>query len=225
MKRILYHGSEQRLEHPCYLGGKSHNDYGKGFYCTEEKNMAAEWAVNRNRNGWINKYEIECDGLNVLNLDESQYCILHWLSVLLENRTFDVSYALAQEAKEYILQHFPVDYSAADIIIGYRADDSYFSFAQDFLSGAISYRQLSKAMHLGKLGSQFVLKSPLAFERLEFIEAEEALHELWYPLREKRDSSARGEYFESRMQRRRQGDLYIIQIIDEGITANDPRLR
>ena len=43
--------------------------------------------------------------------------------------------------------------------IGYRADDSYFSFASDFINGAISYRQLCNAMCLGKLGQQFVLKS------------------------------------------------------------------
>lgn len=225
MKKVLYHGSEHRLEHPYYLGASSHNDYGKGFYCTEVKNMAAEWAVKRNNNGWINKYEIECEGFNVLNLNDSNYCILHWLAVLLENRTFDLSYALAQEAREYILRHFSVDYSLADIIIGYRADDSYFSFAQDFLSGAISYRQLNHAMRLGKLGNQFVLKSPLAFERLRFVEADEALRELWYPLREKRDFTARSDYFASRMQRRRPDDLYIIQIIDGGMTANDPRLR
>ena len=214
----------QRLEKPFYLGGKPHNDYGKGFYCTEEKNMAAEWAVSGNSNGWINEYEIDCDRLNILNLSSSGYCILHWLAILLENRTFDLSYALAQEAKEYILKTFAVHYADADIIIGYRADDSYFSFAQDFLSGAISYRQLSVAMHLGKLGNQFVLKSPLAFDRLRFVGAEEALRELWFPLREKRDSTARRAYFASRKQLRRKGDIYIIQILDEEMTANDPRL-
>ena len=215
----------QRLEKPFYLGGKPHNDYGKGFYCTEEKKMAAEWAVSGNSNGWINEYEIDCDRLNILNLNSSDYCILHWLAILLANRTFDLSYALAQEAKEYIFKTFAVNYADADIIIGYRADDSYFSFAQDFLSGAISYRQLSEAMHLGKLGNQFVLKSPLSFDRLRFVGAEEALRELWFPLREKRDSTARSDYFASRRQRRRQGDIYIIQILDEEMTANDPRLR
>ena len=225
MKKTIYHGSIQRLEHPFYLGGKAHNDYGKGFYCTEEKDMAAEWAVSGNCNGWINEYEIDISDLTILNLNASDYCILHWLAVLLENRTFDLSYALAQEAKEYILKNFSVAYTDADIIIGYRADDSYFAFAQDFLSGAISYRQLSQAMHLGKLGNQFVLKSPIAFERLRFLGAEEALGERWYPLRTQRDSEARNEYFASRTQRRRPGDLYIIQILDEGMTANDPRLR
>ncbi len=225
MKKIIYHGSVQQLPHPYFNGGKAHNDYGMGFYCTEEKKMAAEWAVGKGTDGWVNMYEMDCDNLTILDLNASEFCILHWLAVLLENRTFDVSYALAMEAREYILRNFSVDYSHADIIIGYRADDSYFSFAQDFLSGAISCRQLSHAMHLGKLGRQFVLKSRESFERLRFLGAENVLQETWYPKRQQRDATARKEYFSSRNQRRRPDDLYVIQIIDQGITANDPRLR
>ena len=224
MSRTIYHGSVQRVERPFYLGGKVHNDYGRGFYCTENREIAAEWAVNIENDGWINEYEIDCDELDILDLNAPDLCILHWLAVLLENRTFDLSYALAREAREYILKNFAVDYSKADIIIGYRADDSYFSFAQDFLSGTISYRQLRHAMFLGQLGRQFVLKSRCSYERLKFVAAEKVLKEKWYPLRDKRNTDARMEYFASRNQRRRPDDLFIIQIIDEGIQADDPRL-
>lgn len=77
-----------------------------------------------------------------------------------------MSSALAAEAKEYILKNFKIEYEEYDAIVGYRADDSYFSFAQDFINGSISYRQLNRAMHLGKLGQQFVLKSKKHFSRL-----------------------------------------------------------
>ena len=224
MSRKIYHGSIQRLELPFYLGGKVHNDYGRGFYCTENREIAAEWAVNIENDGWINEYEIDCDELDILDLNAPDLCILHWLAVLLENRTFDLSYALAREAREYILKNFSVDYSKADIIIGYRADDSYFSFAQDFLSGTISFRQLRHAMFLGQLGRQFVLKSRRSYEHISFVAAEKVLKEVWYPLRDKRNTDARMEYFASRNQRRRPDDLFIIQIIDEGIQADDPRL-
>ncbi len=187
--------------------------------------MAAEWAVGIDHDGWINEYDIDCDGLRVLDLNASGMCVLHWLAVLLENRTFDLSYALAREAREYILQNFSVDYSTSDIICGYRADDSYFSFAQDFLSGAISFRQLRYAMFLGKLGNQFVLKSRRSFERLTFVEAKSVSKDVWNPLREKRDKEARDDYFATRRQRRRRDDLYVMQIIDEGIKADDSRLR
>jgi len=224
MPRRIYHGSPQRLEHPRLLGGKPYNDYGNGFYCTENLNMAAEWAVGIDHDGWINEYDIDCDGLVILDLNGRGFSVLHWLAVLLENRTFDLSYALAREAREYILQNLSVDYSSADIINGYRADDSYFSFAQDFLSGAISFRQLRQAMHLGHLGNQFVLKSRRSFDRLKFVGATFASKDTWYPLRARRDANARADYFSSRNQRRRPDDLFIIQIIDEGIKADDSRL-
>ena len=35
MKKILYHGSEFLIEKPEFGKGARHNDYGRGFYCTE----------------------------------------------------------------------------------------------------------------------------------------------------------------------------------------------
>ena len=69
------------------------------------------------------------------------------LTVLLQNREFDIPSGLALDEKEYLLANFSVDYESCDAIIGYRADDSYFSFAQDFINGTISYRQLNNAMY------------------------------------------------------------------------------
>lgn len=166
MKRKIYHGSSKIIEKPEFGYGKPYNDYGLGFYCTEQIDMAREWGVSKEKDGIANCYEIDCSGLEILNLNDEKYCILHWLSILLENREFEVSSALAAEAKEYILKKFKIEYEEYDAIVGYRADDSYFSFAQDFINGAISYRQLNRAMHLGKLGQQFVLKSKRHFSRL-----------------------------------------------------------
>ena len=42
------------------------------------------------------------------------------------------------------------------MIIGYRADDSYFSFANAFLNNTLSLEQLKEAMYLGKLGEQVI---------------------------------------------------------------------
>ena len=96
--RYLCHGSRFVVERPEYGKGKPYNDYGRGFYCTETPDMAKEWAVARNRNGFVNHYELDCAGLDILDL--SQTCgVLGWLAVLLENRTFDVSSALAHEAR------------------------------------------------------------------------------------------------------------------------------
>lgn len=225
MIRKLYHGSSDVIERPRFGYGKPYNDYGLGFYCTESLELAKEWGVSLERSGYANCYELECDGLQILDLNRSEFCILHWLSVLLENREFDVPSGLALEAKEYILTNFAVNYKDCDAIIGYRADDSYFSFAQDFINGTISYRQLNSAMHLGKLGQQFVLKSQGAFDCIRFTGFEVASSEEWYGKKMLRDKSARREYFSVERGRRQRGDLYITQIMDEEMRADDPRLR
>lgn len=221
----LYHGSENIIEKPTYGYGKSYNDYGLGFYCTDSIDMAKEWGVSFEKDGYANCYELECDGLTVLNLNSRAYGTLHWLAVLLQNREFDVPSGLALEAKEYLLENFGINYENYDIMIGYRADDSYFSFAQDFINGTISYRQLNNAMHLGKLGRQIVLKSQKAFERMKFKGYEIARADEWYTKKMSRDKMARREYFDVEKNRRQRGDVYIMQIIDEEMRADDSRLR
>ena len=110
-------------------------------------------------------------------------------------------------------------------MVGHRADDSYFSFAQDFINGAISVRQLSSAMKLGNLGTQFVIKSERAFDRLRFKGFEVASRSDWLERKENRDREARRMYFDQERNRRQKGDLYIGQIIDEEIGPDDVRLR
>lgn len=225
MIKQLYHGSVNIIEKPVFGYGKTYNDYGLGFYCTDSLTMAKEWGVGKDQDGYANCYEIECDGLTILDLNAPEYCILHWLAILLQNREFDLPSALAWEAKEYLLAHFLPDYQSYDVIVGYRADDSYFSFAQDFINGTISYRQLNNAMHLGKLGQQFVLKGRSAFDRIQFTGSEIAKSSEWYAQKMLRDKTARREYFDVEKNRRQRGDLYITQIMDEEINADDPRLR
>lgn len=222
--KALYHGSANIIEKPVFGYGKLYNDYGLGFYCTDSLEMAKEWGVGRDQDGYANCYEINCDGLRILDLNAPEYCILHWLTVLLKNREFDVPSALAWEAKEYLLANFSINYEDSDAMIGYRADDSYFSFAQDFINGTISYRQLNNAMHLGNLGQQFVIKSELAFERMKFIGSEIARSSEWYAKKMLRDKTARREYFNVERNLRQRGDLYITQIMDEEMMPNDPRL-
>lgn len=223
--RIIYHGSKDIIKTPEYAKGKVYNDYGLGFYCTENLELALEWAVDYKRDGFANKYEIDESELSILYLNNDNYNVLHWLAVLLENRRFDAPSPLAVEAKEYILNNFKVDYKNYDVIVGYRADDSYFSFAQDFLNGTISYRQLSNAMKLGNLGEQFVLKSRKAFDKIHYLDSERANADDWFSRKENRDKSARREYFDTEKNKRQRGDIYITQIIDEEMKPNDIRLR
>ena len=221
----LYHGSDHIVEAPTYGLGKPYNDYGLGFYCTQHPDMAGEWAVGFDHDGFVNEYDFDTNGLKIVDLDAPEFTTLHWLAVLLANRWFDVRAPIANEAREYLLANFAVDLSKADVVEGYRADDSYFTFAQDFINGTISYRQLGNAMRLGELGRQVVVKSERAFSRLQFLDAQEAPRSIWLPRRERRDREAREQYFDHERNARKKGDLFITQIIDEEMGPHDDRLR
>ena len=222
---IVYHGSDHIIETPLYNGSKRTNDYGYGFYTTENKELAMEWACSDNRDGFANIYELNTDGLHILNLNDSQYTILNWLAVLTKYRSYWQSGSVAEEAKNYLQKNFFVDPSGYDIVIGYRADDSYFSFAQDFVSGAISLRKLSEAMRLGKLGEQVVLKSEKSFSQIRFIDAEAAAAEIYFEKKSIRDRDARRAYRLSRKEAENINELYMLDIMREEIGNGDPRLR
>ena len=159
------------------------------------------------------------DGLTVLNLSEAEYHILNWLAILLENRTFVIERGLPSAAKEYILSEFLPDYKKADVIRGYRADDSYFSFASAFLNNTISLEQLGKAMKLGKLGEQVVIKSRNAFEQLEYSRAVLADNRTYYPKKSARDT------FRSEREKTVLDGTYVIDIVRNNWKNDDPRLR
>ena len=62
--RTIYHGSSHIIEKPIFGAGKPYNDYGLGFYCTDSLEMAKEWGVKKDVNGFANRYTIDCDGLS-----------------------------------------------------------------------------------------------------------------------------------------------------------------
>ena len=209
----IYHGSPNIIERPVFGEGKVHNDYGRGFYCTEHAELAKEWACSSDSDGYANHYQLDMTGLSVLNLNTPEYNILNWLAILLENRKFNVAEGLPQRARAYILENFKVDYKKYDIIIGYRANDSYFSYAGDFVNGTLSLSDLSEAMRLGKLGEQVVLKSKKAFEALRFVEAIPAPREEYFAKYRQRDEEARGKYRQIASKPMAENEIYIIDII------------
>lgn len=222
---IVYHGSDHILELPVFHGGKPYNDYGSGFYMTESLELAKEWACAKNTDGFANRYELNLDGLRILNLNSPEYNILNWLAVLTKHRSYWQNGSIAEEAKNFLQANFYVDISSYDIIIGYRADDSYFSFAQDFVAGTISLRKLSEAMHLGKLGEQIVLKSERSYQHIHFLDAEPADAATYYEKKATRDREARREYRKTKQAADGITELYMLDIMREGIQNGDPRLR
>ena len=221
----LYHGSSFIIERPEFGKGNPFNDYGLGFYCTETLELAKEWACSIGQDGFANRYSFRTDGLSILNLTDRNYNILNWLAILLVNRKFNLSIDIAAQGKEYLASTFLPPYENYDIIIGYRADDSYFSFASAFLNNTISLAQLERAMSLGKLGEQVVLKSEQAFSHLHFEESIPAERTIYYPRKAIRDSKTRAAFRAESKTALVLDVVYMIDILREEWKNDDARLR
>ena len=105
----LLHGSDHIIKTPQLSLGREQNDYGQGFYCTENLDLAKEWACLNNTDGYANKYILEVNNLSILSLTGGNYNILNWLYVLLENRKFSINTSVAVQAKKYINENFAID--------------------------------------------------------------------------------------------------------------------
>lgn len=195
----LYHGNKDKTMIPRFGIGSSKNDYGKGLYTSPDKELAKEWAwgtYSYGSKGYLHTYSLSNSGLNILDLTEK--ISLHWIAELLQNRTFNLEgKEVAKDNKELFLQRYKLDTSNYDVIVGYRADDSYFKYAEDFISGIIYKETIENALRLGQLGIQVFIKSPKAFSQLSLISVEEVpkTYEQRYT---KRDTQARRQYEESR---------------------------
>lgn len=183
MDRKIYHGSSHIVRNPRFGTGNQYNDFGLGFYCSEYPQHAAGWAVGRGRNGFVSSFSINSEGLRIINLCGPQYGPLHWIGLLLNFREFDMFSVTARGAREYINKYFSVDYQGVDCMIGYRADNRCFMFAQDFLDNRLSYLSLKSALSGDNSNRQFVLKSNRAFDRVTFTGYETADASEIYPAR------------------------------------------
>lgn len=194
---ILFHGSKKIIERPAFGEGNAHNDYGLGFYCTEDIELAKEWACPESKAGFANAYDINIKGLKILDLSSEEYDVLNWIAVLLKFRTFELRSPISIKARDFLIERYFVDPGDYDIVIGYRADDSYFAYAKDFINNTISKEKLSEAIALGNLGKQVVIRSKKAFGRLEFTGYELVDTGTYYRKRKAREIEARKAYLES----------------------------
>ncbi len=225
-KIILIHGSNHVVKKPDIRLGKAHNDYGPGFYCTREIEMAKEWACKQNCDGFANIYDFDMAEMNTLNLLDGRYTILNWIALLLKNRTFSIDSQIGLDAREYLIENFFIDTKDYDVVIGYRADDSYFSFANSFVQNTLPLRRLNQALRLGKLGEQIVLVSEKAFRQIDFVRAEPVSKEIYYPRFVQRDETARKTYREKlKPGKSYREDIFVMDILREEMRNDDPRIQ
>lgn len=168
-KIILYHGSPNKVVVPEYGFGEDKHDYGKGFYLTENMELAKEWAVCRpnETNGWVHKYELDTTDLMVLDFQE--YKVLSWLAELMKHRDASDSRRYKVLSKKFIAK-YGIDTSDYDVIKGWRANASYFYIAKEFVRDNIDIEILEELLSLGGLGIQYCIKSELAYSKLAEVE-------------------------------------------------------
>ena len=164
-KIILFHGTPEKVVVPTYGYGDEKHDYGKGFYLTENIELAKEWAVCRpnDNNGWVHKFEFDITDLKILDFQEKN--VLSWLAELMKHRDAADSKRYRMLAKQFI-EKYGIDTSGYDVIKGWRANASYFYIAKEFVKDNIDMDILEELLSLGGLGIQYCIKSEFAYSKL-----------------------------------------------------------
>ena len=167
-KIILYHGTPDKRLTPTYGLGDDKHDYGRGFYLSEDIELAKEWAVCRpnETNGWVHKYELQTKGLKILDFQEKD--VLAWLAELMKHRNADDSKRYRVLSVKFI-EKYGIDTSDYDIIKGWRANASYFYIAKEFVRDNIDMDILEDLLSLGGLGIQYCIKTEKAYSKLKEI--------------------------------------------------------
>ena len=170
----IYHGSKAIIKEPVYKGSNPTNDYGPSFYLTIDLEAAKSWACKNNSIGVVNKYQIDIKTykkLKILDLtNKDKYSVLNWMAILMHFRTLDSSFVRNNKIVLDWLNKYYVNVDDYDVIIGFRADDSYFRFPIRFISNDLAFEDLENVYLSGHLGTQYAFMSKRAIKALKFVE-------------------------------------------------------
>lgn len=201
---ILYHGNKDKDMIPQYGHGEKNCDYGQGFYTTHDPELGKEWAwasYTAGNVGYLHTYELDKTDLKILDLTELDS--LHWIAELLTYRTINLEgKEVLQDRIKDFLKKYKLKTSEYDVIIGYRADDSYFTYAEDFVSGLIYKETVENALRYGDLGIQIFIKSKKAFEQLKKVGEPEMVPEVYRRRHKKRKENAELDYRRARIEKK-----------------------
>lgn len=168
----IYHGSKVLIEQPSVKGSDKANDYGPSFYLTKDLMAAKSWACRNNSVGIVNEYEIRSSAfkeLKILDLtNKDKYSVLNWMAILMHFRELDSSFVRNNIITLEWLQKFYINVDDYDVIIGFRADDSYFRFPLRFVANDLSFDDLEDVFLSGHLGIQYAFMSERAIKLLTF---------------------------------------------------------
>lgn len=214
----FYYGADSLVIKPEFNKGNPSNDYGLGFYLTPSKELARLWASKFVNGGYLIEYDVDVSKLKILHLDTIEdEDVLKWISILISHR-------FSKEEKDsnirnikWLEDNYPFDIGDNDVIIGYRADDSYFDYSRDFVKNELSLEVLKDAMRAGNLGIQFVLISKRSFDYIRYIKHEEINHSGEYQafraktreeyLKLKKEDDENNTFLRDIMRRKKNGNL------------------
>lgn len=173
----IYHGSKFIVDKIIAKGSAENNDYGPAFYLTFDIDSAREWACKNNSIGFVNEYSLRNDQfrkMKILDLtDKNKYNVLNWISILMHFRELSPNFLVKNAEALNWLEKYYINVDDFDVIIGFRADDSYFRFPREFVEGNLAYEDLEEVYKLGNLGVQHVFISEKSVKALKFLGAYE----------------------------------------------------
>ena len=168
----IYHGSKVIIDKPIHKGSEKTNDYGPSFYLTIDLDAAKSWACRNDSLGIVSEYYIDdrsFKNLKILDLTQKdKYSVLNWVAILMHFRTLSNSFVKENKRTIEWLEQYYIDVDEYDVIIGFRADDSYFRFPISFVSNNFSFDDLEDVFLSGNLGVQYAFMSEKAIKLLKF---------------------------------------------------------
>lgn len=157
--KILYHGSNMKVDKPMLLKGQRALDFGAGFYLTSSYEQAMKWAktVTRRRG---NGQPI----VNIYDLDEQRLATLHVLSFNTADGDW-LDYVVKNRRGQAVVGDY-------DVVIGSMANDSTLPVIDDYMSGNYTKEEAVRRLLPQNLTDQYAFKSTEALAALTYKEGD-----------------------------------------------------
>lgn len=158
---LLFHGSKSGIEGPISLErARSNNDFGKGFYCGETLDQAAQFVSGFDTSS---VYMIRFDPTN---LRELRFCVdQDWMLTIAWFRGRLKKFSKSEKIKTLIHKTQTADYIIAPI-----ADNRMFQIIDQFIEGEITDVQCQHCLSATNLGFQYILKTEVALKQTQILE-------------------------------------------------------
>lgn len=143
--RVIYHGSSVAVMKPEIRTNGFAKDFGFGFYCTELERQARRWALSKRPTHVVSVYG--CRSLEGLNVRQFSGMSEAWLDFVVACRRGGVH--------------------AFDVVEGPMADDTIWSYVEDFAAGQISREAFWALVKFRHPTHQIAFCTEAALARLE----------------------------------------------------------